>query len=98
MTAYGPFETEAEARAAAHKIIPPEPGWSILSEDQHRELLEQICAESGVELGAFERRILGWLANWEDATCTAIAAIITRAHEAGKRSGRDDTPTERLGS
>ncbi len=26
----GPYDTERESRAAAHAVIAPEPGWSIL--------------------------------------------------------------------
>ncbi len=83
-TTIGPFDDERDASAAARAIIPPEPGWAILSDVQHRELLEQVCKESGVELGTFDHRILAWVSNWEDATCAVFAGIITRAHEAGK--------------
>jgi hypothetical protein len=77
----GPFETEAQARAAAHAIIPPEPGWSILSEAQNYQLLERACEAAGVDPGAFGTRILRWLAGFDDAGCEAIADLIIRARE-----------------
>ena len=30
-------------------------------------------------LGAYDRRILGWLARWEPTTCAVVAGLITRA-------------------
>ena len=87
-TTYGPFETAQEARAAAHTIIQPADGLSILDQEQNRALLEQACEAADVEPGAYGLRVLGWMAGDEDSLCGAIADIITRAHEAGKRGGR----------
>jgi hypothetical protein len=36
-----------------------------------------------VKLGAFDHRIVLWLAGWEPSTCAVIAGLIARAHEAG---------------
>ena len=83
MTPVGPFATEAEARAAAHAIIQPAAGWSVLSEAQNRQLLERACEVAGVDPGVFGTRILRFLAGFEDAACEAIADMIVRA--AGKR-------------
>lgn len=41
------------------------------------------CEAAGVELGAYDRRIIGWLGNWEPQICAVIAGLITRAHAAG---------------
>jgi hypothetical protein len=38
---------------------------------------------SGVELGAWDRRILGWLAGWDTGTVLTIASWIARARAAG---------------
>ena len=38
---------------------------------------------SGVELGAWDRRIAGWLAGWDSATVLTIASWIARARAAG---------------
>jgi hypothetical protein len=75
----GPFETERDARAAAHAVVPPEYGWSILRRPQNRLLLEQACATAGIELGAYDARILDWLAGFEDSMCAVVAGLIARA-------------------
>jgi hypothetical protein len=80
----GPFETDRDAHAAALAAGgPARPGWSILSEAQNRQLLADVCGRAGVVLGAYDERILSWLAGWEDATCAVIAGLISRAHAAG---------------
>ncbi len=47
------------------------------------EMLISACVAASVELGAYDRRILLWLAGWEPETCVVVAGVITRAHEAG---------------
>jgi hypothetical protein len=79
----GPFETEREARAAAHALMPPVEGRSILSAAQNRQLLGRACESAGVTMGRYDDRIVGWLAGWEDATCAVIAGLISRANRAG---------------
>jgi hypothetical protein len=79
----GPFETERQARAAAHAIAPPDDGWSILHAPQNRLLLERACKAAGVDLGAYDRRILDWLASLEDSICAVIAGLMSRAHQGG---------------
>jgi hypothetical protein len=37
----------------------------------------------GVELGAWDRRVAGWLADWDAATVLTIASWIERTREAG---------------
>jgi len=83
-----PFETEREARAAAHALVPPDKGWSILSAAQNRQLLGRACEAAGIEMGRYDDRIIEWLAGWEDATCAVIAGLITRAHEAAAEDTR----------
>jgi hypothetical protein len=75
----GPFESEQEARDAALAEVQPRPGWSILSSGQNRELLTDACGRAGVTLGAYDRRILEWLAGFEDSACAVIAGLIVRA-------------------
>ena len=83
-TSYQPFETEREAHAAAVEAGgPPRPGWSILSAAQNRQMLNGACEAAGAELGAYDARILDWLAGFEDAACAVIAGLITRAHQDG---------------
>ena len=77
--AAGPFHTERQARAAAHQAVAPEPGLSILRVPGNRELLTGALTAAGVELGAYDERIVSWLAGWEDSICAVIAGWITRA-------------------
>ena len=86
MKPIGPFTTEAEARAAAHEIVPPEGSWSILGPGQNMEILTLACASAGVVLGTYDEQIVEWLAGFSDASCAVFAGLITRAFEAGKRA------------
>jgi hypothetical protein len=74
----GPFETEREARAAAHQVVRPEPGWSTLHKSQNLFVLEQACEAAGVELGVYDRQILDWLAGFEDSVCAVVAGLVAR--------------------
>ena len=80
----GPFETERQARAAAHEVVRPEAGWSILHESQNLIVLERACEAAGIELGVYDRRIMEWLTGFEDSACAVVAGLIARAHAAGK--------------
>jgi hypothetical protein len=75
----GPFETEREARSAAHQVVRPERGWSILHKSQNRFVLEQACEAARVELGVYDKRILDWLSGFEDSICAVIAGLVARA-------------------
>lgn len=37
-------------------------------------------------LGAFDDRILSWLANWEPETCAVVAGLIARPYASGAAS------------
>jgi hypothetical protein len=85
---WGPFETERDARTAALRHVEPESGWSILRAPQNRELLTGACKTAGVTLGAFDTRILDWVAGtFEDSACAVIAGLILRA---AASSGEDE--------
>ena len=45
--------------------------------------LREACDLSGVALGAFDARILAWLAGWEPEICAVVAGLVTRAFTAG---------------
>jgi hypothetical protein len=94
MTDVGPYETEREASAAARAVIPPEPGWSILGQSQHADLLHRALEAAGVETSEFEDRTAWWLAGWEDYTVSIIARWIRRAFESGKAAGPDGAEAE----
>ena len=47
---------------------------------------EAFCAVlDGVETGAYDRRIVAWLAQWDDTTCRTIASLMWRCRLAGRR-------------
>jgi hypothetical protein len=92
----GPFSDEREARAAAHAAVAPEAGWSILRGPQNRLLLERACKATGVELGAYDRRILDWLAGYEDSICAVVAGLVARAHAAGAASAQSRSSAAQL--
>jgi hypothetical protein len=70
----GPFGTEREAREA----IPRADGMSITQ--ANRDALWSAITAGGADLGAYDRQILDWLADWEPATVAVVAGLITRAH------------------
>jgi hypothetical protein len=73
----GPYETERDARmAVSHITRSTAESW----QDGSQRLLEDACTAAGVTLGAYDQRILRWLAGFEPATCAVIAGLISRAH------------------
>lgn len=75
----GPYETERQAAAAVRHIYDRPPGTGAWGDGNHR-LMEDACTAAGVQLGAYDHRILVWLTGWEPTTCAVIAGLITRAH------------------
>jgi hypothetical protein len=75
----GPYETERQAVAAARHIYDSPPGTGAWG-DGNLRMLEDACRAAGVQLGAYDTRILVWLTGWEPTTCAVIAGLITRAH------------------
>jgi hypothetical protein len=85
----GPFDTEDQARAlpavrAAYDAAHNSPRRGVMTEHNHRMLCEAATA-AGVELGAYDHRILQWLAGYEPQTCAVLAGIISRARVAGRK-------------
>jgi hypothetical protein len=89
-----PYQNEREACAAARAVIPPEPGWSILSRSQRAELLLCALSDAGVETSTFEYGTAWWLCGWEDHVTAIIARWVAGAFEAGKAAGPDGAVTE----
>ena len=81
----GPFDTERQAldlpevKAAYASITGA--GTGTL---ECVRILETALSAAGVDLGAYDKRIVNWLGNWEAQTCAVIAGLIYRAHAAGK--------------
>ena len=83
MTNSGPFETEADARRASLYET------SGRDEDQGpimASTLQLAKALEGIQLGAYDRRIVSWLACYEPAMVTVFCGLIERARQAGERS------------
>jgi len=86
----GPFATEQEARnsAAVREVWAARdaaPGRPL--DAANARVITSACDRAGVELGAFDRRIVAWLAGWEPATVAVVAGMISRAAAARDRSG-----------
>lgn len=52
------------------------------------------AALAGVDLGAYDRRILDWLVGWDDPTDRTIVSLIWRAREAAAAAGTDTAAAE----
>ena len=68
MTA-GPYQTGAEARENTvvqeiHRAFRADPGVGKMA-PLNLAMLVDACVMAGVELGAFDRRVLAWLSAWE---------------------------------
>jgi hypothetical protein len=90
----GPFETEREARElpavrAIYDAMHASHRRGVMGERGYR-LLDEACRAAGVEVGAYDHRILVWLAGFEPETCAVIAGLIRRAHAAGPAAVAED--------
>ncbi|MFF5261294.1 hypothetical protein ACFY4C_20320 [Actinomadura viridis] len=78
---HGPFETSDQAVAAAREVYeamrlgPP----GTMRRANLDRLTDAIVA-AGVELGAYDRQIVKWLAGWEPETVAVIAGLVLRAN------------------
>ena len=85
----GPLESERQARElpavrAVYEAFRASPGVGRMAPHNHR-MLEEACSAAGVEPGAFDHRILLWLAGFEPTTCAVVAGLIGRAAARGAR-------------
>ena len=79
----GPFETERQAWETPEV----QAAWTAVRaalgpgqmEPHNRELIEDACRAAGVGLGAYDARIVAWLAGWEPQMCAVIAGLVRRA-------------------
>lgn len=70
----GPIESEP-----LHAIVPA-PGES----PRRAATAALLAALDGVELGAYDRTILAWLAGWEPSTVATVCSWLKRVREAGR--------------
>ena len=79
----GPFETERQALdtpavRAVFTTFEAAPGLGRM-QPPNLAMLRAACEGAGVELGAYDLRILSWLAGLEPQMCAVVAGLITRA-------------------
>lgn len=77
----GPFDTEAQARAAAQAAA--DSGLAPIKSAGNRKLLGRACEAAGVAMGRYDDRIVEWLSIWEPATVAVVTGWVGRAYEAG---------------
>jgi hypothetical protein len=82
----GPYETGREVTQtpqvqAVYAAFEAAPGAGRMK-PHNLAMLMDACADAGVAVGAYDSRILGWLAQWEPQTCAVVAGLITRARQA----------------
>jgi hypothetical protein len=78
---HGPFESESQALAAlaVQAVYRAYDVGTTSLRDGVADLLLSACERAGVTLGAYDRRILVWLAGSEPQAATAVAGVIVRA-------------------
>jgi hypothetical protein len=84
----GPFETERQALdtpaiRAVFTAFEAAPGQGRM-QPPNLAMLRAACKRADVELGAYDLRILAWLAGWEPQVCAVVAGLITRASSHGE--------------
>ena len=91
---HGPYETPAQAREAAAALTAAihdaDPGLGPMTDEiraaRHQARIDYLTRAldgAGVELGAYDRRIAAWLADWETETLQVLVGWIERAHAGG---------------
>lgn len=84
MSAPGPYETDREAGEDARPVygaMRTGPVGSMAAANERK--LVDACREAGVELGAYDRRIITWLAGWDPETVQVVVGIVSRARRGG---------------
>ena len=75
---FGPYATEREAIADSRDVLDLPPGIREWDRALVRKLHEA-CVAAGVELGAYDERIVSWIARWEPQAVQVIVGLISRA-------------------
>jgi hypothetical protein len=57
------------------------PPRGFMPQAEQAQILAGVLA--GIELGAWDRRIVEWLAGWDTCTALTVASLIARARTAG---------------
>lgn len=88
-----PLETASQARAlpevrAIYAAMHASVRRGVMAGLGH-QVLCQACAGAGYGVGAFDDRILRWLAGFEPESCAVVAGLITRAAAARSAASSD---------
>lgn len=76
----GPYENDQQAAATvseAYAAGPLAPAGTLGR--FNRDRLTAACAAAGVQLGEYDRRILGWLSGWEPEVVAVVVGLVLRA-------------------
>ena len=89
----GPYETGhdafEDARVLREQVAAVDPGGDMTQAviaarlKARVQYLRGVLEVTGVELGAYDKRIAEWVASWDVETIQTVAGWIERAHEAG---------------
>jgi hypothetical protein len=86
----GPYQSERDTwsellPARVRKELHSRLGQDLtgLSYDISLSHLLASCESAGIELGAFDRSVLDWLAGWEPSTVQVVIGLVARAYAAG---------------
>jgi len=63
-----------------------EPPHGFMPQAEQAQILAGVLA--GIELGAWDRQIVQWLAGWDACTVLTVASLIARARAAGVAGSR----------
>ncbi|MFB4300667.1 hypothetical protein [Actinomadura sp. NTSP31] len=88
----GPYETEAQAAETVREAYGNVTDLGTMGRFNHNRLTAA-CAAAGVRLGAYDRRILAWLAGWEPETVAVVVGLVVRAGR-GAIDGRTEQDGE----
>jgi hypothetical protein len=78
----GPFHTDRDAVNASlyHQRGRPQNTDETVTAVNLADLTAALC---GIELGAYDQRIIGWLVGWEPSTVAVVCGLIRRARATG---------------
>jgi hypothetical protein len=81
----GPLDREP---VSVHVPFVSYPGGQYRYENAEERLAALLVALAGVELGAYDRRIVHWLAGWDMPTAAVVVSLLWRARHAAARQER----------
>lgn len=81
---YGPIDREPRRLCPPLDHYPdPDRPYAPVGQRRAERVAALIEPLAGIELGAYDRRIIEWLSDWEDSTVAVVASLLHRARAAG---------------